>query len=50
LDENFPVPTSNRDVNSRSAIFNLEGLSDIGKNINEFARAREWNTGMLPVP
>src|SRR3984893_15690707 len=26
-----------REVNSRSAIFNLDGLSDIARNINEFA-------------
>jgi len=29
LDENLPVPTSKREVNSRSAIFSLEGLSAI---------------------
>ena len=27
FDANFPVPTIRRDVNSRSAIFSLEGLS-----------------------
>ena len=29
LEPNFPVPSSKRDVNSRSAIFSLDGLSDI---------------------
>src|SRR5262249_5432320 len=38
LDANFPVPTSRRDVNSRSAIFSLEGLSAITKRISEFAQ------------
>src|SRR5690242_10597919 len=33
LDANFPVPTSNREVNSRSAILSLEGLSDIAGTI-----------------
>src|SRR5258707_10214690 len=37
LDANFPVPTSNRDANSRSAIFNLEGLSAIAGTIDDFA-------------
>ena len=32
FDANFPVPTSRRDANSRSAIFNFEGLSAMGKN------------------
>jgi hypothetical protein len=31
FDANFPVPTSKREVNSRSAIFSFEGLSDIDK-------------------
>ncbi len=31
FDANLPVPTIKRDVNSRSAIFSLEGLSAIGK-------------------
>ncbi len=29
FEANFPVPTTKREVNSRSAIFSLEGLSDI---------------------
>ena len=29
FEENLPVPTSSRDVNSRSAIFNFDGLSDM---------------------
>src|SRR5438094_9936040 len=32
FDANFPVPTINREVNSRSAIFSLEGLSAIAKH------------------
>ena len=31
FEANLPVPTSSRDANSRSAIFNLEGLSDIAE-------------------
>jgi hypothetical protein len=42
LDANFPVPTINREVNSRSAIFSLEGLSAIAENNNEFICAREF--------
>src|SRR5206468_5930324 len=41
FDANFPVPTIRREVNSRSAIFNLEGLSAIFKTINEFLCPRE---------
>ena len=37
FDANFPVPTISREVNSRSAIFSLEGLSAISKTINELA-------------
>src|SRR6266567_6449934 len=33
LDANFPVPTSRREVNSRSAIFSFEGLSAIPETI-----------------
>src|SRR5262245_31399509 len=40
FDANFPVPTSRRDANSRSAIFSFEGLSamDKDKRIHEHAR------------
>ena len=40
FDANFPVPTSRRDANSRSAIFNFAGLSAMGKDkrIHEHAR------------
>jgi hypothetical protein len=31
FDANLPVPTSKREVNSRSAIFSFEGLSDIDR-------------------
>src|SRR5947207_3316762 len=30
FEPNLPVPTRSREVNSRPAIFNLDGLSDIG--------------------
>src|SRR4051794_1528478 len=36
LEENFPVPTSSRELNSRPAIFNFDGLSDISENIANF--------------
>src|SRR5207302_3358972 len=45
FEPNLPVPTSNREVNSRSAIFNLDGLSDIGSNVSQH-RARP--TGCHP--
>src|SRR5438552_3761496 len=45
LDAYLPVPTSRRDVNSRSAIFNFEGLSAIAKKINEFVQTRECRSG-----
>src|SRR5213075_2867636 len=45
FDANFPVPTSKREVNSRSAIFSFEGLSAIAKKINEFAQTRECRSG-----
>src|SRR5262249_8249202 len=40
FDANFPVPTSRRDANSRSAILSFEGLSAMGKDkrIHEHAR------------
>src|SRR5258707_9019593 len=40
FDANFPVPTSRRDANSRSAIFSFEGLSAMRKDkrIHEHAR------------
>ena len=41
FEANFPVPTSRRDANSRSAIFSFEGLSAIGKRISEFTDTRE---------
>src|SRR5207245_6146686 len=40
FEENFPVPTSNREVNSRSAIFSLEGLSDITETYSQSCRLR----------
>ena len=42
LDANFPVPTSRRDANSRSAIFSFEGLSAMEKDkrIRGHARMR----------
>src|SRR5205807_6927026 len=42
FEANLPVPMSNREVNSRSAIFSLEGLSDIYWKINEILCAREF--------
>src|SRR5436309_14143269 len=45
FDANFPVPTSKREVNSRSAIFSFEGLSAIAKKINEFAQTHECRSG-----
>jgi len=42
------VPTSNRDVNSRSAIFNFEGLSDINATIDEFAARANTSSGDAP--
>src|SRR4029077_268645 len=47
LEANFPVPTSNRHVNSRSAIFSLEGLSDIRFYISRTFSERE---GRQSVP
>src|SRR5206468_587157 len=53
FEANFPVPTSRREVNSRSAIFSLEGLSAIGENINEVTQTCErrslGSTGCQPV-
>ena len=52
FEENFPVPTSNREVNSRSAIFNLEGLSDITETYSQLyrLRIRPWPaTSALPT-
>ncbi len=53
FDANFPVPTSSRDVNSRSAIFSFEGLSAIVSRINEFTQPCECrspeSTGWQPV-
>jgi hypothetical protein len=40
FEANFPVPTSKRDVNSRSAIFSLEGLSAIAQHKRIHKRAR----------
>src|SRR5689334_7189034 len=36
LEANLPMPTSNRELNYRSAIFNFEGLSDIVGNNTDF--------------
>src|SRR5258707_608013 len=51
FDANFPVPTSRRDANSRSAIFSFEGLSATRKDkrIHEHARISKCSMGILPV-
>ena len=36
FEANLPVPTSNREVNSRSAMRSLEGLSAMDSNVNDF--------------
>src|SRR5438045_4803942 len=40
FDANFPVPTSRRDANSRSAIFSFEGLSAMEKDKRIHGQAR----------
>src|SRR4051812_12861033 len=49
FDANFPVPTSNREVNSRSAIFSLEGLSAIVWNNTEFLVRIEFLCHLMRV-
>src|SRR5437763_6626871 len=46
FEPNLPVPTRSREVNSRSAIFNLDGLSDIGSNLSQH---RTRPTGCHPA-
>ena len=40
FEANFPVPTSRRDANSRSAIFSFEGLSAMGNDNRSHGHAR----------
>ena len=40
FEANLPVPTSSREVNSRSAIFSLEGLSDIAATYHKVGSNR----------
>src|SRR4030095_15076017 len=50
FDANFPVPTSRRDANSRSAIFSFEGLSAMGKDKRIHAHARICISGDRRLP
>src|SRR5262249_23935169 len=51
FDANFPVPTSRRDANSRSAIFSFEGLSATEKDnrIGEHTRMPASGEHRLPA-
>src|SRR5205814_1791381 len=45
FEENLPVPTSSRDENSRSAIFSLDGLSDMAQT---YARSHHLRMDLYP--